>query len=79
MSQQTPPPNPNPLNSSLTPEDVRRLVIVSALEGSATASESFSAGWLVERAFHLGDRVREGLEAEERGERPRHWFGGQNG
>jgi hypothetical protein len=56
----------------LTPDDVRLIVIIVALAGAAT-DDKYPAGWQVERAFHLGDRVRESLKAEERGEPIRQW------
>jgi hypothetical protein len=56
----------------LTPDDVRRLVIALALAGVA-ATDKNPPGWIVERAFHIGDRVKELLEAEERGEPLKQW------
>lgn len=61
----------NQTPSHLTPDDARILVIASALSGAA--KEDTPAGWLVERAFHLGDRVKGHLEAEARGQPLQHW------
>lgn len=58
--------------SQITPEDARRIVIVFSLLGAASR-EKLSTAWLVDRAFNLGDRVREFLEAEERGAPHKHW------
>ncbi len=73
------PTNQLPLNqlptSQLTPEDVRRLVIAFTLSAAATYDKD-PPGWLIERAFHMGDRVKSLLESEERGERPQHWYAG---
>lgn len=58
--------------TSLSPETMRRLVIVMALEGTAAATE-ISHRDLIENAFQLGDRVREQLEDEAIGVTKSQW------
>jgi hypothetical protein len=60
--------------TTLSPETMRRLVIVMALEGTAAvAADGIPHRSLIDNAFQLGDRVREQLENEAVGEADSRW------
>jgi L-2-hydroxyglutarate oxidase LhgO len=66
LASQTP-----PNLTSLSPETMRRLVIIMALEGAAATDIPHRD--LIDNAFQLGDRVREQLEDEAIGATESRW------
>lgn len=58
--------------TTLSPETMRRLVIIMALEGTAAVT-NIPHRDLIDNAFQLGNRVREQLENEAVGEADSRW------